>query len=105
MKTVIGVKFKGGGKMYYFDPGEFDVKEGDGVIVETARGTEFGAVPHYRGFIHCIRHTLEHEHLGAFYKGLVPSLFKATLTTAGASARMRSCGCRPTKKPRRPPLM
>lgn len=42
MKTVIGVKFKGGGKMYYFDPGEFDVKEGDGVIVETARGTEFG---------------------------------------------------------------
>lgn len=44
MKTVIGVKFKGGGKMYYFDPGEFDVKEGDGVIVETARGTEFGDV-------------------------------------------------------------
>ena len=41
MKTVIGVKFKDGGKMYYFDPGEFDVKEGDGVIVETARGTEF----------------------------------------------------------------
>ncbi len=30
--------------MYYFDPGEFDVKEGDGVIVETARGTEFGDV-------------------------------------------------------------
>ena len=44
MKTVIGVKFKDGGKMYYFDPGEFDVKEGDGVIVETARGTEFGDV-------------------------------------------------------------
>ena len=30
--------------MYYFDPGEFDVKEVDGVIVETARGTEFGDV-------------------------------------------------------------
>ena len=44
MKTVIGVRFKDGGKMYYFDPGEFDVKEGDGVIVETARGTEFGDV-------------------------------------------------------------
>lgn len=44
MKTVIGVKFKDGGKMYYFDPGELAVKEGDGVIVETARGTEFGDV-------------------------------------------------------------
>ncbi len=44
MKTVIGVRFKEGGKMYYFDPGEFDVKEGDGVIVETSRGTEFGDV-------------------------------------------------------------
>lgn len=44
MKTVIGVKFKDGGKMYYFDPGEFEIKEGDGVIVETARGTEYGDV-------------------------------------------------------------
>lgn len=44
MKTVIGVRFKDGGKMYYFDPGELAVKEGDGVIVETARGTEFGDV-------------------------------------------------------------
>ncbi|MBQ7113800.1 MAG: hypothetical protein IJO10_06135 [Clostridia bacterium] len=44
MKTVIGVRFKEGGKMYFFDPGEFDIKEGDGVIVETSRGTEFGDV-------------------------------------------------------------
>ena len=44
MKTVIGVKFKEGGKLYYFDPGEFEIQEGDGVIVETARGTEFGDV-------------------------------------------------------------
>ena len=42
MKTVIGVKFKDAGKMYYFDPGAFEIKEGDGVIVETARGTEYG---------------------------------------------------------------
>ncbi len=44
MKTVIGVKFKEGGKLYYFDPCEFEIKEGDGVIVETARGVEFGDV-------------------------------------------------------------
>lgn len=44
MKTVIGVKFKDAGKMYYFDPGTFEIKEGDGVIVETARGTEYGDV-------------------------------------------------------------
>ncbi|OQB24240.1 MAG: hypothetical protein BWY11_01219 [Firmicutes bacterium ADurb.Bin182] len=44
MKTVIGVKFKDGGKIYYFDPGDNDIKEGDGVIVETARGIEFADV-------------------------------------------------------------
>ena len=44
MKTVIGVKFRGGSKVYYFDPGELNVQEGDGVIVETARGVEFGDV-------------------------------------------------------------
>ena len=44
MKTVIGVKFRGGSKIYYFDPGELNVQEGDGVIVETARGVEFGDV-------------------------------------------------------------
>ncbi len=44
MKTVIGVRFRDGGKTYYFSPGELEIKEGDGVIVETARGTEFGDV-------------------------------------------------------------
>jgi cell fate regulator YaaT (PSP1 superfamily) len=44
MKTVIGVKFKDAGKIYYFDPGDSDIKEGDGVVVETARGVEFGDV-------------------------------------------------------------
>lgn len=44
MKTVIGVKFRGGSKVYFFDPGELPVQEGDGVIVETARGVEFGDV-------------------------------------------------------------
>lgn len=44
MKTVISVRFREGGKAYFFSPGELEIKEGDGVIVETARGTEFGDV-------------------------------------------------------------
>ena len=41
---VIGVRFKSSGRIYYFDPLEFEFCEGDGVIVETARGQEFGEV-------------------------------------------------------------
>lgn len=42
MIKVIGVRFKKAGKIYYFDPAELEVKKGDYVIVETARGIEFG---------------------------------------------------------------
>jgi len=44
MATVIGVRFKKAGKVYYFDPCEFWPKPGQNVIVETARGIEFGEV-------------------------------------------------------------
>ena len=44
MATVIGVRFKKAGKVYYFDPNEFWPKPGDNVVVETARGLEFGEV-------------------------------------------------------------
>lgn len=44
MFEVVGVRFKKAGKIYYFDPGEFDVQRGDHVIVETARGVEYGQV-------------------------------------------------------------
>ena len=44
MKTIVSVRFKPGGKAYYFDPSGFAVKEGDYVVVETARGTECGEV-------------------------------------------------------------
>lgn len=44
MKKVISVRFKAGGKAYYFDPADLDVKTGDHVIVETARGIECGEV-------------------------------------------------------------
>ena len=44
MIRVISVKFRDGGKSYFFDPGELEINEGDGVIVETARGIEFADV-------------------------------------------------------------
>ena len=44
MVKVIGVRFKTAGKVYYFDPDKFKLKTGDSVIVETARGLEFGTV-------------------------------------------------------------
>lgn len=44
MVRVIGVRFKRAGKVYYFDPGEFTLAKGDQVIVETARGIEYGEV-------------------------------------------------------------
>ncbi|NPV78751.1 MAG: stage 0 sporulation family protein [Firmicutes bacterium] len=44
MQTVVGVRFKKVGKIYYFDPGDLDPHIGDSVIVETARGLEFGEV-------------------------------------------------------------
>ena len=40
--TVVGVQFKKGGKVYYFDPGKLDVASGDEVIIDTARGAEYG---------------------------------------------------------------
>lgn len=42
MVTVIGVRFKKAGKIYYFNPSDLDIKKGDFVVVETARGVEFG---------------------------------------------------------------
>jgi cell fate regulator YaaT (PSP1 superfamily) len=42
--TVVGVRFKKAGKIYYFDPGDLPIKVGDKVIVETIRGIEVGEV-------------------------------------------------------------
>ena len=42
MVKVIEIKFKTSGRVYYFDPLDLPIKAGDGVIVETARGMEFG---------------------------------------------------------------
>lgn len=44
MTKVIGVRFRQAGKIYFFSPGKLHVKQGDKVIVETARGVEFGSV-------------------------------------------------------------
>jgi cell fate regulator YaaT (PSP1 superfamily) len=42
MVKVVGVRFKKAGKVYYFNPVNFDIHKGDFIIVETARGIEFG---------------------------------------------------------------
>ncbi|MBO5342165.1 MAG: stage 0 sporulation protein [Lachnospiraceae bacterium] len=44
MIKVISVRFRTGGKVYFFDPLEFEIKKGQHVIVETARGMEYGLV-------------------------------------------------------------
>ncbi len=44
MIKVIGVRFRNAGKIYYFDPMSLEVRTGDHVIVETARGVEYGYV-------------------------------------------------------------
>jgi cell fate regulator YaaT (PSP1 superfamily) len=41
---IIGVRFRAAGKIYFFAPGKFNIAQGDNVIVETARGVEFGRV-------------------------------------------------------------
>ena len=44
MPTVVGIRFKKAGKIYYFDPEKTGVQKGDFAIVETARGMEYGEV-------------------------------------------------------------
>lgn len=44
MVNVIGVSFKKAGKIYYFDPDGLEIEQGNHVIVETARGVEYGTV-------------------------------------------------------------
>ena len=44
MIKVIGVRFRTAGKIYFFDPLQFEIGKGEHVIVETARGIEYGTV-------------------------------------------------------------
>ena len=44
MTKVIGVRFRQASKIYFFAPGKLQIEKGDQVIVETARGVEFGNV-------------------------------------------------------------
>ena len=44
MPKVVGVRFRRAGKIYYFDPGNIELKQGQELIVETSRGLEFGEV-------------------------------------------------------------
>ncbi|MDD6161061.1 MAG: regulatory iron-sulfur-containing complex subunit RicT [Oscillospiraceae bacterium] len=51
MTEIIGVRFKEGGKQYFFDPGELKVTPGQNVIVETGKGLEFGTCVRANGFV------------------------------------------------------
>lgn len=44
MAKVIGVRFRNAGKVYYFSPEDLEIEQGDHVVVETARGVEYGYV-------------------------------------------------------------
>ena len=44
MTKIVGVRFRNAGKIYYFDPADMEMETGTHVIVETARGVEFGVV-------------------------------------------------------------
>lgn len=44
MIKIVGVRFKNAGKIYYFDPVEFEVEKDIDVVVETARGLEYGTI-------------------------------------------------------------
>lgn len=64
MTEVIGVKFNKVGKIYYFDPKNNILKVGDGVVVETARGVEFG-------FVAVANHEVPDEEIVAPLKGII----------------------------------
>ena len=44
MARVIGVRFRKAGKIYFFDPMDLEIENGEAVIVETARGIEYGRI-------------------------------------------------------------
>ena len=44
MIKIVGVRFKSAGKIYYFDPVDFEIEKNMDVVVETARGLEYGTV-------------------------------------------------------------
>ena len=44
MINIVGVRFKNAGKIYYFDPVDFEVEQDMDVVVETARGLEYGTI-------------------------------------------------------------
>ena len=44
MTKVVGIRFRTAGKIYYFDPKDFEMEVGSHAIVETARGVEYGTV-------------------------------------------------------------
>ena len=94
---VISVKFKENGRSYYFDPADLQIRRGDFVIVETARGTECGEV--VRGVHEVLGHRLQQgaETGGAHgrRRGHPPHA-PETATTSAALSRCASSALPPT---------
>ena len=74
MATVVGVRFKEVGKVYYFDPNNIDAQAGTKVIVETARGVECGEVV-------SSAHTVSDEEIVTPLKQIIRIATKNDLTT------------------------
>lgn len=75
MKEIIGIRFRDGGKVYSFDPVDFNPKEGDKVVVETARGAELGCVAE-------VRHSVDEEKLIAPLRRVLRIATEADIKTA-----------------------
>jgi cell fate regulator YaaT (PSP1 superfamily) len=79
MPLVCGIKFRGSAKVYYFSPAEYEIADGDYVLVETARGRELGQVAG------ALREVPETEVVGE----LKPVLAKATAAELVEAERYR----------------
>ncbi len=75
MKEIIGIRFRDGGKVYSFDPVDFDPKTNDKVVVETARGAELGTVAEER-------HSVSEEKLVAPLRRVLRIATDADIKTA-----------------------
>ncbi len=75
MKEIIGVRFRDGGKVYSFDPENLNPKQGDRIVVETARGLELGVIANER-------HTVDDSQIVAPLRRAVRMATPADIKTA-----------------------
>ena len=75
MTKVVGVRFRQVGKIYFFAPGKYSVETGQHVIVETARGVEYGQVVLGEREVEDMKMAeYMEEHIGEEYIGMISSV-------------------------------